>query len=338
MSENYKNALYWHNVTNGIKCNLCPHECFIKTGHHGICKTRINIDNVLFTKANGNICSASIDPIEKKPLFHFLPSSKTFSIAIEGCTFHCLNCQNFSISQKGPAEIPKYNLTPKEIVEFAIKNNCKSISFTYSEPIVFYEFMLETAMLAKQSGVKTVMISNGYINNVPLLEISKYLDAANIDLKCFDDNIYKKLTGGKLFSVLETIKTLKEKGVWLEITNLIIPGWTDNLNAIREMCKWLYENNLDEVPLHFNRFYPTYKLSNLPPTNSDTLFKAVDIAKQEGLKYVYLGNIMNNNTEDTYCYNCNKTLVKRNYFTVTENLIENGKCIYCENLISGIWE
>ncbi|MBI5541959.1 MAG: AmmeMemoRadiSam system radical SAM enzyme [Bacteroidia bacterium] len=338
MKPGYKEALYWHSVTNGIKCKLCPHECLIKTGNHGICKTRININNVLFTKAFGNICSASIDPIEKKPLFHFLPSSKTFSFAIEGCTFHCLNCQNFSISQKEPEEISKYNFTPSEIVKFAIKNNCTSISFTYSEPVVFYEFMLETAKQAKQSGIRTVMVSNGYINKLPLEELSQFIDAANIDLKCFDENIYKKLTGGKLSAVLETIKTLKEKGVWLEITNLIIPEWTDNIGSIKEMCKWLFKNNLSEVPLHFSRFYPTFKLINLPPTNTDILLKAVDIAKQEGLKYVYLGNIMNNDNEDTHCYSCNKSLVKRNYFTITENLIENGKCIYCDNLISGIWE
>ncbi len=337
MDSTYKQALYWEYSQNAIKCKLCPHECIINDGHSGICKTRINIDNQLYTKAFGNICSASIDPIEKKPFFHFLPSTKTFSVAIEGCTFHCLNCQNFSISQTEPTKISKYNLTPLEIVEFVLKNNYNSISFTYSEPVVFYEFMLETAKQAKLSGIKTIMISNGYINKLPLQELSKYLDAANIDLKCFDDNIYKKLTGGKLNSVLETIKTLKENGVWLEITNLIIPNWTDNLNSIREMCKWLFKNNLAEFPLHFSKFYPTYKLIDLPPTNSEILFKAIEIAKEEGIKYIYTGNINIENTEDTYCTFCNKLLIKRSGFTVIENKISKDSCIFCGKIISGIW-
>jgi pyruvate formate lyase activating enzyme len=337
LNSNYRKALYWEQYSDGVKCKLCPHECIIKNGQSGICKSRINIDNILHTKAFGNICSASIDPIEKKPLFHFLPSTKTFSIAIEGCTFHCLNCQNFLISQTEPTEISKYNLTPTKVVEFALKNNCNSISFTYSEPVVFYEYMLETAILAKQSGIKTVMISNGYINNIPLLEISKYLDAANIDLKCFDEYIYKKLTGGKLNSILETIKTLKEKGVWLEITNLIIPQWTDNLSSIREMCKWLFKNNLSEVPLHFSRFYPTYKLIDIPHTNPETINSAIEIAKEEGLKYVYTGNIANENNEDTFCTFCNKLLVKRSGFSVIENYILSGKCKYCNNEVKGIW-
>ncbi len=329
-------ALYWELTNNGIQCELCPHYCTLKEGKTGICRTRKNIDNKLFTSAFGNLCASSIDPIEKKPLFHFLPSSKTFSIAINGCTFRCLNCQNWNISQSQPEDSLEI-VTPLQIVNSAIKNNCNSISYTYSEPVVFYEYMLETAKIAKSYGLKNIMVSNGYINREPLQELINYIDAANIDLKCFDEKTYKKLTGGSLQPILETIKTLHKSKVWLEITYLIIPAHTDNLNSIKELCKWLFDNKLSEVPLHFSRFFPTYKLDTLPPTPTETLKQAMLIAKSEGIKYVYIGNVREQNSENTFCNKCNKLLIKRIGYNVTENHIINNKCEFCYNYINGVW-
>lgn len=329
-------ALYWELINNTIKCKLCPHNCILTNGKTGICKVRVNIDNKLYTLAYGNLCAANIDPIEKKPLFHFLPSTKTFSIAINGCNFHCYNCQNWNISQSSPDDNVKIT-TPQQIVESALKNNCKSISYTYTEPTIFYEFMLETAKLAKIHGLKNIIVSNGFINSEPLLELCKYIDAANIDLKCFDNNVYKKLTGGKLQPILETINTLHNNNVWLEITNLVIPDYTDDLNSIKKMCKWLYDNKLSEIPLHFSRFFPIYKLNESSPTPIEKLKEAMLIAKNEGITYVYIGNIHEQDSENTYCNICNKLLIKRIGFNVIENHIVDNKCKFCGNNINGIW-
>ena len=334
----YKPALYWESHDNGVKCKLCPHECILKEGKTGNCKTRINIENSLYTAAYGNLCSLSIDPIEKKSLFHFLPSSKTLSLAIEGCTFRCLNCQNFTISQIQPGNNYKSFYLPEEIVEMAIKNSCSSISYTYSEPVVFYEFMLETAKVAKQKGIKNVMVSNGYINSEPLSELCNFIDAANIDLKSFDNNIYKKLTGGSLEPIKNTLKILLEKGVWVEIANLVIPDWTDDLNTIKEMSEWLVENNFSNTPLHFSRFYPIYKLSEISPTSYEILLEAQKIALSSGIKYVYLGNVRNENVENTVCHKCGEMLILRTGFEVKKNIIIAGKCSNCGEVIPGKWD
>jgi len=333
----YHPALYWENTENGISCRLCPHGCVLKEGKTGICRARINIDNSLYTMAYGNLCSLSIDPIEKKPLFHFLPSSKTLSLAIEGCTFRCLNCQNSYISQTSPSDFSELNLSPSEVVEMAVKNDCLSISYTYSEPVVFYEYMLDTAKLARQRGIKNVLVSNGYINPEPLLQLCSYIDAANIDLKSFDDEAYKKLTGGSLEPVKRALKILHENNVWLEITNLIIPGFTDNLSNIKEMSEWLTGNGFSDIPLHFSKFYPTYKLKNTEPTSYDILLKAKKTATGTGIKYVYLGNTRNENDEDTFCSECGKLLVVRKCFSVKINRIEKNKCPNCQELIKGVW-
>ena len=331
-------AKYYGKQEDKIKCLLCPHACILSEGKTGLCKTRFNQCHELYTKAWGNLCSLSIDPIEKKPLFHFLPGSDTLSVAIEGCTFHCLNCQNFSISQYGPGINTRFNILPDELVELAISKNCESISYTYSEPIAFYEYMLETARLAKEKGIKNVMVSNGYINTEPLIELCKYIDAANIDLKAFDNSMHRKLTSGSLQPVLDSLKTIKEKNVWLEITNLIIPDWTDNMQSIQEMCKWLVENDFSEVPVHFSRFQPMYKMDNEAHTPSETILKAVDIALKEGIKYVYAGNMRGNSRENTFCPTCLNTLIYRNGFEVVKNEMTNGICNTCFSKISGIWQ
>lgn len=322
---------------NIIRCNLCPHNCVTHEGNTSICKVRINQQGELFTTTYGNPCSLSIDPMEKKPLFHFLPGTAILSLATAGCNFRCLNCQNSSISQTSPNEIQHYDLSPEDVVEQALIHNTKSIAFTYTEPTVFYEYMLDTAKIAHQKGIKTVIVSNGYINKAPLLELIQYIDAANIDLKCFDDHIYRQLTRGSLKPVLETLITLKESKVWLEITNLLIPGYSDSKEEIKELCNWLVENGFSETPLHFSRFFPAYKLNNLSPTTESTLMLAKEIAEHAGLKYVYIGNIPALHGENTYCPHCKELLIERKAYVVSKNHIVNGKCKYCGETINGIW-
>jgi pyruvate formate lyase activating enzyme len=278
-----------------------------------------------------------IDPIEKKPFYHVLPSSRAFSIATAGCNFACLNCQNWEISQKSPKETLNIDLMPASVVEACLKNNCESIAYTYAEPTVFYEYVYDTARLAKASGIKNVYKSNGYINEQPLRMLCKYLDAANIDLKGFTESTYLKLNAGKLAPVLRTLQVLKEEGVWLEITNLIIPSWTDDMKTIRNMCKWLVANNLDENPLHFSRFSPLHKLTQLPSTPLLTLQKARETALSEGMKYVYIGNVPGANLEDTICPKCKKTVVERKGFRVIQNNIVDGKCKFCGYKVAGVW-
>jgi Pyruvate-formate lyase-activating enzyme len=336
----------WHKISlyqekaedNNVRCHICPHNCLIHDGGIGICKTRVNKEGILYTIAYGNPCSISIDPIEKKPLFHFFPGERIYSLATAGCNFRCLNCQNWQISQTSPQGVNHYEYTPEQLVEQAISHHTKLIAFTYTEPTVFFEYMYDTAKITHERGLKTVFISNGYINRQPLSDLCQYLDAANIDLKCFDDAVYRKLNGGKLQPVLDTLKMLKEKGVWLEITNLLIPIYTDNPEMIKKMCEWLVKNGFTETPLHFSRFFPDYKLINLPPTPESSLIEAKNIALNEGLKYVYIGNIPSLNGEDTLCPSCKHTIIERNYFTVDKNYIKDGKCNFCGEPINGVWK
>jgi pyruvate formate lyase activating enzyme len=334
-----KEALYYEKLQNQqIKCTLCPHECILSSGKIGICKTRKNIDGKLFTLAYSNPCAANIDPVEKKPLYHFFPASKTFSIATAGCNLSCKNCQNSSISQVSPTKTSNYILSPKEVVQLTIEKNCKSISYTYTDPVVFYEYTLETAIIAKEYNLQNIIISAGYINQKPLLELIPYIDAANIDLKNFDNNIYKKINGATLNPVLETLKTLKNSRVWLEITYLLIPGINNSDEMLDEMCEWLAQNNFQNTPIHFSKFFPTYKMQDLNPTSLKDLEKAEKIAKKHGIKHIYIGNVRGNDSENTFCPNCNKTLITRNGFSTNNINIENDKCKFCGEEIVGKWK
>ena len=333
-----REAMYYTTTPRGLKCLRCPNECTIKEGEEGDCHNHLNYNGKLYTIAYGNPCAVHIDPIEKKPLMHFLPESSAFSIATAGCNLACLNCQNWSISQKSPRETRNFDLMPDKVIEAAIESDCESIAYTYSEPITFYEYTYDTAILARNAGIKNVMVSAGYINEEPIRKLARVIDAANIDLKSFKDSIYLKLNAGKLEPVLRTLKILNEEGVWLEITNLIIPGWTDDFDMIREMCDWLYKNGFADNPLHFSRFQPLYKLTQLPPTPLSTLVKAREIALDAGIKYVYIGNIPGMEAENTFCPNCNKILMKRRGYMVLSNHIRNGKCEYCNEPIAGVWE
>ncbi|HSO88838.1 MAG TPA: AmmeMemoRadiSam system radical SAM enzyme [Draconibacterium sp.] len=332
-----KEALFYTETPKGLRCQICPNECDIKEGEAGDCRNRVNKNGKLYSIAYGNPCAIHVDPIEKKPLNHFLPGSNAFSIATAGCNFACLNCQNWTISQTSPEKTKNYDLLPDKVVESCIANNCDSIAYTYSEPITFYEYTYDSSVLARQAGIKNVLVSAGYINREPLLKLCKVTDAANIDLKSFSDEIYLKLNAGKLQPILDTLVTMKNEGVWLEITNLVVPSWTDDLDMIKRMCSWLAKNGFTETPLHFSRFQPLYKLTQLPPTPVNTLKSAREIAIQEGLKHVYIGNVPGLGSESTTCPKCSKTVVERRGYSIIQNNLENGKCKFCSSPVAGVW-
>jgi len=333
-----KLSKYYIDTPKGLKCLVCPNECVIKEGEAGDCRSRVNHEGRIYSIGYGNPCSLHVDPIEKKPLYHFLPQSKAFSLAVAGCNLACLNCQNWQISQVGPKETRNYDLMPNEVYKQAEKYQCKSIAYTYSEPIAFYEYFLDSSRIAHQHGRKNVLVSAGYINEKPLREVAPYIDAANIDLKSFDVDLYARLNAGKLQPVLDTLKILKDEGVWLEITNLIVPEWTDNLEMIKKMCHWLYKNGFDNTPLHFSRFTPLHKLTHLPSTPISTLNSAYKIAKNEGLNYVYIGNVPGSDAQNTRCPECNKIVIERKGYRILQNNIVQGKCKNCSTRIAGYWD
>lgn len=332
-----REAIWYTTTPRGVLCGICPNTCTLKPGEVSTCHNRINIGNKLYSIAYGNPCAVHVDPIEKKPLLHFLPQSRTFSIATAGCNFACLNCQNWQISQTSPDKTTNIELMPDAVVANCLKNDCTSIAYTYSEPISFYEYMFDTARIARNAGLKNVMVSNGYINPEPLNALIPYLDAANIDLKVFDQDLYLKLTGGKMQPVLDTLVTLQKSKVWLEITNLVVPSWSDDLAMIGRMCRWLADHGFREVPLHFSRFTPLHKLTQLPVTPLNTLLKAREAAMKEGLKYVYIGNVPGKGFEDTICPACGKAVVGRRGFSILTNHIQNGRCAFCHSAVAGIW-
>jgi pyruvate formate lyase activating enzyme len=335
----YIEAKYYLKIDKKIvQCLLCPRKCTISEGGRGFCGVRENKNGKLYSLVYSNPVAVHLDPIEKKPLFHFYPGTSAFSLATVGCNLRCRFCQNWQISQAFPEDYRGYLLPPEKVIEEAKKMKAKTIAYTYTEPVVFFEYMLECAKLAKSCGIKNMFHSAGYINPEPLKEIAKYLDGANIDLKAFNQEFYNKYSFGELKTVLNTLKILKEKGVHLEITNLIIPGVNDNFEEIERMCKWIEKNLGDDVPLHFSRFYPQYKLANLPPTPVETLERAVNIAKKAGLKFVYIGNVPGHKFENTYCPKCQKILIKRRGYEILENHILNGKCKFCGEKIPGKWE
>ncbi len=332
-----RKAMFWEKNGKNVQCKLCPRNCNLEPGAVGKCRVRKNENGVMILLGYGNPCAVHVDPIEKKPLYHVLPSSKAFSVAIAGCNLRCKNCQNYTISQVSPSETQNMILYPEQVVEQAIKYHCTTIAYTYSEPIVWYEYMYDTAILAHKAGLKNLMITCGYINTAPLKQLCKYMDAANIDLKSFNQKIYSKLNAGKLQPVLDTIKLAKECGIWVEITNLIVPQWSEDLTMIREMCKWISSTVGNDVPLHFSRFSPMYKLAHLYPTPDKILINAKKIAKEAGLRYIYVGNLAGIDT-NTYCPKCKKSLIKRRGYLILKNHIKAGKCGFCGFGIAGIWE
>jgi len=332
-----KEALFYRGTDGGLECLKCPNGCILAPGDTGICRNRVNHEGKMYSIAYGNPCAVHIDPIEKKPFFHFLPTTRAFSIAAAGCSFSCLNCQNWEISQFSPKETQNIDLMPDRVVAACLKSGSESIAYTYSEPTTFYEYAFDTATIARKSKIRNVWKSNGYINEEPLRKLCKVMDAANIDLKSFDDETYKKLSKGRLAPVLRTLKIFKEEGVWLEITNLVIPSWTDNLDMIKRMCEWLVHNGLQECPLHFSRFNPLYQLTQLPMTPVSTLEKAREIAVGAGVQYVYIGNVPGHSAENTFCHKCGKMIIERRGYQILANNLERGKCRYCSVRVPGVW-
>jgi len=335
MSGELHEALFYKVMDGGkVKCGLCPRGCVISQGSVGFCRVRLNLDGKLYSWIYGRASSVAVDPIEKKPLFHFHPGSDIYSVGTVGCNLSCLHCQNWSISQAG-MKYPYIRMYPPEqIVEEALKYGCKSIAFTYNEPTIAYEYMLDTFKLAKEEGLRTVSVTNGYISREPLLELIPYLDAANVDVKAFTDEFYMKVCGGaKLKPVLETVEIMHRRGVHVEVTYLVIPGLNDREEEFRSFASWVASID-PEMPTHFSRFFPMYRMTDRPPTPVETLKKARKTAIEQGLKHVYIGNVPGEEGETTFCPRCGKPLIRRYGFTILDyNLTEDGRCKFCERKI-----
>jgi len=326
-----------------VECQLCPKYCRIPAGMTGDCRIRVNLDGKLIAVTNGFPCSVHMDPIEKKPLFHFLPGSKIFSVATVGCNLHCTFCQNWSISQANPEEVEAYPISAAELVSIAKREKSQSVALTYTEPVCWFEYTRDVCVTSREAGLKTVLVTAAYLNDKPLREIFAYTDAANIDIKAFSEKFYVDVCKGNLRPVLHALELSVEMGVWLEITNLLVTSLNDDMKMIRKMCDWIRKNLGEEVPMHFSRFSPRYKLRNLPPTPAETLDAARQTALDAGLKHVYIGNMMSRDGENTFCPNPNcadkgEALVVREGFTVLSNRLANGRCPTCGTVVAGVWE
>jgi len=320
-----------------IRCDLCPRQCRVPKGKRGACRVRENRDGKYYSLVYGAPCAMHLDPIEKKPFFHVLPASQSFSMATAGCNLQCKFCQNWEISQASPEEVYSYDISPELVVKKAKEMGARSIAYTYVEPTIFYEYMLDIGLLARKAGLLNVCHSNGFINPGPLGDLCRVMDAANIDLKGFTETFYRDLCNGELSPVLETLKTLKKEKVHLEITNLVIPSMNDEMSVVKEMCLWINKELGPDTPVHFSRFYPLYKLRSVPPTPVSTLDKVRGAALSAGLEYVYIGNIPGHEAENTFCPKCKKRVIQRTGYMVGETQVKAGKCRYCGKPIPGIW-
>ncbi len=328
-------AMFWEpSRDNAIRCRLCPNNCHINEGSYGSCRVRKNIGGKLYSMNYGRVIGLSVDSIEKKPLYHFYPGSKALSIASVGCNFHCSFCQNWEISQ--PEKIVGKDMSPEEIIDMALSEGVRSIAYTYTEPTIFFEFMLDVARLAKEKGIRNVIVSNGYICREPLEMLMPYIDAANIDLKSVKDGFYRDLCGARgVKHVLDTIRLLAERGVHVEVTNLLVTGWNTDSNQIEEFCRWI--SDLDaRVPLYLSRYFPAYRMKE-EKTPLEVIEKAYGIAKDAGLINVYTGNVEDAHA-DTYCNSCGKMLIRREGLSVMEDHTDGGGCPKCRNVQYGKYE
>jgi pyruvate formate lyase activating enzyme len=321
-----------------VRCHLCAHRCLIADGKRGICQVRENRGGTLYTLVYGRMIAQHVDPVEKKPLFHFYPGSFAYSIATPGCNFHCRWCQNWEISQVDRDHpLPEgQEANPEQIVAAAQRANCPSIAYTYTEPTVFFEYAYDTARLAHEAGLANIYVTNGYMTEEMLEAFHPYLDAANVDLKTFDDDVYRRYVGARLQPVLDTMQVMKQLGIWLEVTTLVIPGINDDPAELQRAARYVAEELGVDTPWHISRFFPAYKMQNVPSTPVETLCRAKEIGLAEGLKYVYVGNAPDEAKEDTPCPTCGKTLIQRRGFMVVANRIENGRCPDCGAPIAGV--
>jgi len=356
-----KEASHYLKLGRNVQCKICPNNCLLCPGDRSHCRNKVNVGGTLYTLVYGNPCTFHVDPVEKKPLFHFLPGTPTFSLATSGCVFRCLNCQNWEISQRKPEEtkdargaelrlrpplpenlsldqMARLSLFPSDAVSVAAALGCPSLSYTYSEPTAFYEYTADTCKAAHERALRNIVVSCGSIEDRPARELYQQVDAAHVDLKAFDEEVYHRLNSGKLETILRTLKTLRELGVWFEVINLVVPTYTDNLESIRRMCGWIAKELGPDRPLHFSRFHPQHKLTHLTPTPVETLLRAREAARAEGLHYVYIGNVPGlADAQTTFCPACRKAVIRRDVFAVTVMEVRAGKCGHCGAAISGIW-
>ncbi|MBI4165074.1 MAG: AmmeMemoRadiSam system radical SAM enzyme [Acidobacteria bacterium] len=320
-----------------IKCKLCPRECVIDDHERGYCGARENRGGTYYTLVHSRVATAHIDPIEKKPFFHFLPGAMAFSIATAGCNVNCKMCQNWEISQVRPEQVRSSFAPPARIAELARQNRCPVVAYTYSEPVIFYEYMTDTARAAHEAGVRSVVVTGGYVSPDPLTKLCKTVDAIKVDLKAYSEKFYKEIVNGEMKHVLKAIETIQKRGTWNEIVYLLIPTLNDSAAELQALAKWVKTDLGPDVPLHFSRFHPEYLLKNLPPTPLATLERAKAIADAEGLHYVYVGNVPGHPAESTYCPKCHKLIVERAGYTIGAMHIKGGKCRYCQQAIPGVW-
>ncbi|MHC4696568.1 MAG: AmmeMemoRadiSam system radical SAM enzyme [Planctomycetota bacterium] len=331
-------ALFWEKTEqNRVKCVLCPRECEVADVERGYCGVRENQGGEYQTLVYGALCSANIDPIEKKPLFHYLPGTTAFSIATAGCNIECKFCQNWQISQFRPEQINSVEVAPEQLIGSCKSRQCPTIAYTYSEPVIFYEYMHDAAALAREHGVGSVMISNGYIQEKPLRQLCKQLTGVKVDLKAFSEKFYSESCAGELKPVLDALEVLKDTGIWLELVVLIIPTLNDSPAEIKQMSEWVVKHLGPDVPMHFSRFHPTYRITNLPRTPVSTIERSRQIALDAGVHYVYAGNVRMHPGENTYCHNCQNELIRRMGYRISFNKITNGKCPNCDTKIPGVW-
>ncbi len=356
-----KEAAHYLKLGANIQCKLCPNECLLEPEDRGRCRNRVHKDGRLYTLAYGNPCTFHVDPVEKKPLFHFFPGTSIFSMAATGCGFRCLNCQNWDLSQRKPEEMKdprgealridarsmgslsrsdmeRWSMFPEDVVSVTQYLGCPSVAYTYSEPMAWFEYMLATAKAVRTAKLKNVVVTCGYVQREPLVELCQFADAFHVDLKGFSDAIYAKLNSGKLAPILATIETLRRQQVWFEVINLVVPTYTDQPESIRRMSRWLVEHAGPDCPLHFSRFQPAHKLTHLPPTPVEILLEARQIARDAGLHYVYLGNCPEvPDAETTFCPGCKRPVLERDIFSVRSMNLKDGKCGACGTAIAGIW-
>ncbi|WP_430810430.1 MULTISPECIES: AmmeMemoRadiSam system radical SAM enzyme [unclassified Carboxylicivirga] len=320
-----------------VVCELCPHGCRLQPGQTGICRTRTHNDGQLISTAYGKACALHVDPVEKKPLYHFLPGTQCLSIAMAGCNLRCLNCQNHEISQHAPSDIDSIPLAPAAAVEQALSKSCASIAYTYTDPVAYYDYMLDTARLARQAGLKNLLVSAAYINPKPLAALIPFLDAANIDIKSFDEGVCRRLSGIRLQPVLNNLLRLMMSDVWLEITYLLIPGYSDAEESLQKFFAWLVKNGFSQVPLHLNRFVPNHRLMGIASTPLEQLLGTAEAALTAGMHYVYVGNIGSSKYSHSYCRHCKAVLIQRQAYRITSKL-ENGLCSQCGRAPEGVYK